>query len=106
MKLYRIDDKRASEYALVYHRSPDVHSHTHDSRDTLRRLLDASMLVEVEPVEIRIWFCENRSKAIGWTEKFWPLHCPVCGKAVHEQLSSHHWFLEDVETESGEMDGE
>ena len=40
------------------------------------------------------WYCELQDKEVKWAELFWPLYCPVCGAAVHEQLSSHHWFKE------------
>lgn len=50
-----------------------------------------------DQLTIRHWFCEWQDKIVRWIEPFWPLFCPVCGKACHEQLSSHHWFKEDEE---------
>lgn len=54
MKLYRIDRTRTTEHALVYRRTPDTTAHTHDPQETLKRLLDAKMLFEVEPVDVSI----------------------------------------------------
>lgn len=46
----------------------------------------------------KLWTCEWQVKTIAWVEPFWPLYCPICGKAVHDVLSAHH-DLHDYGTE-------
>jgi len=50
--------------------------------------------VRVDIPTDRIFFCEGEQKFVRWPELYWPLFCPICGRAVHAQLSSHHEMME------------
>ena len=45
----------------------------------------------------RVFFCEREQKYVKWSEDFWPLYCPICGRGVHKHLSSHHELMEEGE---------
>ena len=52
-----------------------------------------SVEVRVDLPVDRVFFCENEQKFVRWVEDFWPLYCPICGRGVHKQLSTHHEMI-------------
>ncbi len=49
--------------------------------------------VRVDLPADRVFFCEGQQKFVRWVEDFWPLYCPICGRGVHKQLSTHHEMI-------------
>lgn len=45
-----------------------------------------------------IWYCEFEDKQLPWATTAWPTYCPLCGKAVNRDLSTHHWIRIAEET--------
>ena len=52
-----------------------------------------SVEVRVELPTAQVFFCENEQRFVNWVESFWPLYCPICGRGVHKDLSSHHELI-------------
>ncbi len=62
--------------------------------------------VRVELPEERVFFCEGAQKFVRWPEHFWPLYCPICGRAVHADLSAHHEMIFDHPKTAGDVLGD
>lgn len=40
------------------------------------------------------WWCEYTEKVMPWAANIWPTFCPLCGRGVNRQLSTHHELAE------------
>lgn len=58
-----------------------------------------------EAQDVQRFWCAFNQLTLPWHELSpWPIHCPLCGRAVSEYLSTHHSMLaEDEDAPWGEF---
>ena len=53
------------------------------------------------------WYCEMQDKSILWfgspDDHIWPTFCPICGRAVNRDLSTHHWIGQRLDSDAWQI---